>query len=97
MTRDLKFGKNQNYPGVFYETFVSTELISRGFELFYWKGKRDSELEFVVNVGARIIPIDVKKGKDKMSSLEEFRQHNKKDIAIKISSNQYGYDKQKKY
>ena len=50
-----------------------------------------------MNVGARIIPIDVKKGKDKMSSLEEFRQHNKKDIAIKISSNQYGYDKQKKY
>ena len=88
--------KDNALSGIFYETFVSTELISRGFELFYWKGKRDSELEFVVNVGTRIIPIDVKKGKDKMSSLEEFRQHNKKDIAIKISSNQYGYDKQQK-
>ena len=88
--------KDNALSGIFYETFVSTELVSRGFELFYWKGKRDSELEFVVNIGTRIIPIDVKKGKDKMSSLEEFRQHNKKDIAIKISSNQYGYDKQQK-
>lgn len=88
--------KDNALSGIFYETFVSTELVSRGFELFYWKGKRDSELEFVVNIGTRIIPIDVKKGKDKMSSLVEFRQHNKKDIAIKISSNQYGYDKQQK-
>ena len=88
--------KDNALSGIFYETFVSTELISRGFELFYWKGKRDSELEFIVNVGTRIIPIDVKKSKDKMSSLEEFRQHNKKDVAIKISSNQYGYDKQQK-
>lgn len=88
--------KDNALSGIYYETYVSTELIARGFELFYWKGKRDSELEFVVNVGTRIIPIDVKKGKDKMTSLEEFRQHNKKDIAIKISSNQYGYDKQQK-
>lgn len=88
--------KDNALSGIYYETFVSTELIARGFELFYWKGKRDSELEFIVNVGTRIIPIDVKKGKDKMTSLEEFRQHNKKDIAIKISSNQYGYDKQLK-
>ena len=88
--------KDNALSGIYYETFVSTELIARGFELFYWKGKRDSELEFIVNVGSRIIPIDVKKGKDKMTSLEEFRQHNKKDIAIKISSNQYGYDKQLK-
>lgn len=88
------FDKDNALSGIYYETFVSTELIARGFELFYWKGKRDSELEFIVNVSTRIIPIDVKKGKDKMTSLEEFRQHNKKDIAIKISSNQYGYDKQ---
>lgn len=88
--------KDNALSGIFFENFVSTELIARGFELFYWKGKRDSELEFVVNVGSRIIPIDVKKGKDKMSSLEDFRKHNKKDIAIKISSNQYGYDKQLK-
>ena len=88
--------KDNALSGIFYETFVSMELIARGFELFYWKGKRDSEIEFVISVGTRIIPIDVKKGKDKMNSLEEFRQHNKKDLAIKVSSNQYGYDKPQK-
>lgn len=78
--------------GVFYENYVSNELASRGFGLFYWKGKRDSELEFLIDIDSRIIPIDVKKGKGRLGSLAEFRTHNKKDLAIKVSANQYGYD-----
>lgn len=60
-------------------------------DFFYWKGKRDSELEFIIDVNQNIIPIDIKKGKSKLNSLNEFRNYNKKDIAIKISSNQYGF------
>lgn len=78
--------------GIFYENYVSNELVSRNFNLFYWKGKRSSELEFIIDIDSRIIPIDVKKSRGKLNSLNEFRMHNKKDLAIKISSNQYGYD-----
>lgn len=78
--------------GIFYENYVSNELVSRNFNLFYWKGKRNSELEFIIDIDSRIIPIDVKKSRGKLNSLNEFRMHNKKDLAIKISSNQYGYD-----
>ena len=41
----------------------------------------------------RIIPIDVKKQEGSLNSLAEFRTLNKKDLAIKISANQYGYNK----
>ena len=87
--------KSNALSGIYFENFVANELIAHGFDLFYWKGKRDSEIEFVVSDGEQIIPIDVKKGRDKLNSLEEFRQHNKRGLAIKISSNQYGYNKEK--
>ncbi len=82
--------------GIFYENYVSTELVARGKKLFYWKGKRDSGLEFLMDIGGRIISIDVKKSKGSLHSIEEYRAHNAKDIVIKISSNRLGYDEKEK-
>ncbi len=82
--------------GIYYENFLSAELAARNIELFYWKGKRNSELEFIINVDSHVIPFDVKKGKSSLNSLNEFRCHNVKDLAIKVSSNQYGYDSEQK-
>lgn len=82
------------FSGYFYENYLATELIARDYKLFYWKGKRDAELEFVLEVNGRIIPIDIKKGKGTLKSLEEFRNHNKKDLAVKVSSGRYGFDRE---
>ena len=79
--------------GIFYENYVSTELSAKAYNLFYWKGKRNSEFEFILDIDSRIIPIEVIKSRGKLNSLEEFRQHNKKDVVIKVSSNQCGFDK----
>ena len=76
--------------------FLSTELVARNIKLFYWKGKRNSELEFLVNVDSHVILFDVKKGKSSLNSLSEYRCRIIKDLAIKVSSNQYGYDSEQK-
>lgn len=81
--------------GYFYENYVATELVSRSFKLFYWTGKRNSEFEFILDVNGHIVPIDVKKSKGSLNSLVDFRNHNKKDIAIKVSQNKYGFDQEK--
>ncbi|MBQ6920941.1 MAG: ATP-binding protein [Bacilli bacterium] len=88
--------KDNALSGIFYENYVATELVARRRELFYWKGKRNSELEFVIDINGEIVPIDVEKGKDRLESLNEFRTHNKTGLAIKVSSNQYGYNESKK-
>ena len=93
-TKNFVKDKNNVLTGIFYENYLAVELTARGFELFYWKGKNDNEFEFIVSDGNQIIPIDVKKGKNKMNSLKEFRNHNKNDLAIKVSSNQYGFMKE---
>jgi len=78
--------------GAFFENYVASELISHNFSLFFWKGKNDAEFEFIINDNEKIVPIDVKKGKGKLNSLTKFKEHNKFDYAVKVSSNNYGYD-----
>ena len=41
------------------ENAVAIELKRRGFELFYWKGSKGAEVDFVARRGAEITPINV--------------------------------------
>lgn len=90
-----KDGQN-SLSGIFFENYVATELINNGYKLFYWKGKNNSEFEFLIQIGNNIVPIDVKKGKGKLNSLDKYKEHNKLDYVIKVSSNKYGYDEKTK-
>lgn len=82
--------------GIFIENYVATELAARDLPLFYWKGKNNAEIEFVVESGGKLYPIDAKKTKGSLPSLEKYKQHNKLDYAIKVSANNYGYNEEKK-
>lgn len=88
------FVKNNrsSLSGVFYESYVADEFAAKEIPLFYWTGKQGHEFEFVVENNSKVIAIDVKKNKGKLNSLEDFRNCNGKATAIKISSNNYGYD-----
>lgn len=82
--------------GIFFENYVANELINQDFKLFYWNGKNNSEFEFIVEYDSFIIPIDVKKSKGSLNSLEKFKEHNKLFLAIKISTNKIGYSNESK-
>lgn len=88
-------GRN-TLSGIFFENYVAIELINYGYKLFYWKGKGDSEFEFIIESESYIIPIDVKKTKGRLNSLNKFCEHNKLDYAVKISKNNYGFDAENK-
>ena len=88
--------KDSALSGIYYENYVATELVARRYPLFYWKGKRSNEFEFIMNIDNSIVAIDAKRGKNNLNSLKEFRNHNKTDLIIKVSSNQYGYNEDQK-
>lgn len=88
--------RENTLSGIFFENFVASELIAQQHKLFYWRGKNSAELEFVVESNNKLYPIDVKKGRGTLNSLEKFSNHNEFEYAIKISKNQYGYDYQQK-
>lgn len=82
--------------GIFYENFAAIELLTNGFNLHYWKGKNNSEFEFLIEDNEYVIPLDVKKSKGTLNSLEKFKNHNKFNYAVKVSANRYGMDENKK-
>lgn len=88
--------RENTLSGIFFENFAANELTAKEHKLFYWKGKNSAELEFVVESDNKLYPIDVKKGRGTLSSLEKFSNHNKFELAIKVSKNNYGYNAEQK-
>jgi len=51
------------YNGAFIENFIASELISYGYnELFYWTSKSNAEVDFILQKGKNIYPVEVKSG-----------------------------------
>lgn len=88
--------RENTLSGIFFENYVASELVAKGNPLFYWRGKALCELEFIIESDNKLFPIDVKKGRGVLNSLEKFSHHNKYECAIKISSGNYGYDESKR-
>lgn len=86
--------KRNTLSGIFYENYVADEFAAKEIPLFYWTGTNSNEFEFVVQNNGKVLPIDVKKSKGTLNSLKVFRNFNPKSTAIKISSNNFGYDQE---
>ena len=59
----LSDNKNINY-GAIYENVVAQELKAHGFTLYYYNSKKFGELDFVIEYKGKVLPIEVKSGKD---------------------------------
>lgn len=88
--------RDNTLSGIFFENFVANELIAKGHKLFYWRGRTSAELEFIIESNNKLYPLDVKKGRGTLNSLEKFSNHNKFEYAIKVSKNNYGYNSEQK-
>ncbi len=88
--------RDNTLSGIFFENFVANELIAKEHKLFYWRGRTSAELEFIIESNNKLYPLDVKKGRGTLNSLEKFSNHNKFEYAIKISKNNYGFNYQQK-
>lgn len=88
--------RDNTLSGIFFENFVANELIAKEHKLFYWRGRSSAELKFIIESNNKLYPLDVKKGKGTLNSLEKFSNHNKFEYAIKVSKNNYGYNPEQK-
>ncbi len=55
--------KSINFGSV-YENAVAQELHTHGFELYYYNSKKLGEVDFLIESKGKVIPIEVKSGKD---------------------------------
>lgn len=59
---------NVNFGAIF-ENFAAQQLKANGFELHYFNSKKQGELDFVVECDGKVIPLEIKSGKD-------YKRHN---------------------
>ncbi len=60
----LLSGNKDINNGALYENVVAQELKAHGFTLYYYNSKRYGELDFVIEYKGKVLPIEVKSGKD---------------------------------
>ena len=80
-----------NVKGGIYENVVAECLVKKGYTLHYYHPSDNRELEFVIEKGLEVIPIEVKANNDATVSLNEFIQEFKPSIAYKITGGNLGY------
>ena len=64
VVRDLLADRADINYGALYENFVAQELACHGHNLMYYSSRNIGELDFLIQRGTRVIPVEVKSGKD---------------------------------
>ena len=78
----LNHEKDINF-GSIYENVAAQELVAHGFDLYYFNSKKQGEVDFLVELGGEVLPIEIKSGKDyaKHAALSNIMEN--QDYAIK--------------
>jgi predicted AAA+ superfamily ATPase len=83
------------YLGAVTENYVAQSVRAQGNDLFYWTSDQTAELDFLLQCGMDIIPIEVKKGtKVRSRSLDVYRKKYDVTKAIRFSERNFGLEGQ---
>lgn len=63
--KDINFGS-------IYENAIAEELVSKGFNLYYYKSNKFGEIDFLIENNGEVIPLEIKSGKN-------YKKHNALD------------------
>ena len=63
--------------GSIYENVAAEELTAHGYALYYYNSKRFGELDFVIETNGKVLPIEIKSGKD-------YYRHNAMDHVLEM-------------
>jgi predicted AAA+ superfamily ATPase len=85
--------EDNTYLGAMTENYVAQCLAAKNYKLYYWTSEGKAEVDFVLQAGGKVIPVEVKKGRHNRSkSLGVFAGKYKPDYAIRISKKNFGFE-----
>ena len=82
--------------GGVYENAISESLIKKGYNLYYYKPDDSHELEFIIEKGGEVVPIEVKAGNTASVSLNNFIKEYTPREAYKLISGNVGLAEKKR-
>ncbi|MFZ4582926.1 MAG: ATP-binding protein [Paludibacter sp.] len=85
--------EDNGFLGALSENFVAQALTANGYSLFYWKNDNTAELDFVLQIEGKVVPVEVKKGnRTKSVSINMFLKKYNCPYAIRISKKNFGHE-----
>ncbi len=79
--------------GMLVENYVACEFTSKNIPLYFWRGKNQYEIEFLIEEDNKVIPVEVKNSKRVVSkSLHSFMEKYNSPYSYRISMKNFGYE-----
>lgn len=86
-----------DFKGGMAENYVNVQLSINGYNTYYWESARGAEVDFVIQRGSHLIPVEVKSADNtKAKSLKVYMETYKPDYAIKLSAKNFSFEDGKK-
>ena len=84
---------DNTFLGAMTENYVAQCFKSKKYRLAYWQSEGKAEVDFVLQIDGKVVPIEVKKGRRSRSkSLSVFMEKYKLEYAIRISKKNFGFE-----
>jgi predicted AAA+ superfamily ATPase len=81
------------FMGSVTENYVAQAFATNMIPLFYWKNDNTAEVDFVLQKGMDVIPVEVKRGVNTRSkSMHIFSTQYKCPYSIRISQKNFGFE-----
>lgn len=86
-------GIENTFSGPLCENYVAQSLVANGHPLYYWESKSIAEVDFVLQLGTDVIPIEVKANiHTRSKSLNQFAKLYNPPYCIRISAKKSGFE-----
>ena len=84
---------DNTFLGAMTENYVAQCFKSKNYRLAYWQSDGRAEVDFVLQLDGKVVPVEVKKGtRTRSKSLGVFMEKYKSEYAIRISKKNFGFE-----
>jgi predicted AAA+ superfamily ATPase len=84
---------DNTFLGAMTENYVAQCFRSKNYRLAYWQSEGKAEVDFVLQLDGKVVPVEVKKGRrNRSKSLGVFMEKYKLEYAIRISKKNFGFE-----
>jgi len=84
---------DNSFLGAMTENYVAQCFKSKNYRLAYWQSEGKAEVDFVLQLDGKVVPVEVKKGRrNRAKSLGVFIEKYKSEYAIRISKKNFGFE-----
>ena len=84
---------DNTYLGAMTENYVAQCFKAKKYRLTYWQSEGKAEVDFVLQIDGKVVPVEVKKGmRNRSKSLGVFMEKYHSEYAIRISKKNFGFE-----